>query len=82
MRPHTSILIPVKATGRAKGRLAELLDQPARQELDLTMLEDVLAAVMPAAGHLVAPASVRPTSDPRHWLYGYTTAFAEFPLAG
>ena len=27
MRPRTSILIPVKATGRAKGRLAELLDR-------------------------------------------------------
>jgi 2-phospho-L-lactate guanylyltransferase (CobY/MobA/RfbA family) len=35
VRPCTSILIPVKATGRAKGRLAELLDQAARQELAL-----------------------------------------------
>ena len=63
MRPPTSILIPVKATGRAKGRLAEILDQPTRQELALTMLEDVLAAVMPAAGHLVDAVYVA-TLDP------------------
>lgn len=53
MRPRTAILIPVKSTARAKGRLAALLDQPARQRLSLLMLEDVLAAVMPAVGNLV-----------------------------
>ena len=53
MRPRTSILIPVKATRRAKGRLALLLDSATRQELALAMLEDVLAAVMPAVGSLV-----------------------------
>ena len=63
MRPRTSILIPVKAIGRAKGRLAELLDQSARQELALTMLEDVLAAVMPAVGRLVDAVYVA-TLDP------------------
>ena len=63
MRPRTSILIPVKATGRAKGRLAELLDQATRQELSLVMLEDVLAAVMPAAEHLVDAVYVA-TLDP------------------
>ena len=46
MRPRTSILIPVKATGRAKGRLAELLDQAARQELALT----AASAEFPLAG--------------------------------
>jgi coenzyme F420-0:L-glutamate ligase/coenzyme F420-1:gamma-L-glutamate ligase len=62
VRPRTSILIPVKATGRAKGRLADLLDKATRQELALTMLEDVLAAVMPTAGSLVDAVYVA-TSD-------------------
>lgn len=53
MRPRTAILIPVKSMARAKGRLAALLDQPARQRLSLLMLEDVLAAVMPAVGSLL-----------------------------
>lgn len=61
--PSTSILIPVKSTARAKGRLGSLLDQPARQQLSLHMLEDVLAAVMPAAGTLVEAVYVA-TSDP------------------
>jgi coenzyme F420-0:L-glutamate ligase/coenzyme F420-1:gamma-L-glutamate ligase len=62
VKPHTSILIPVKATGRAKRRLAELFDQATRQELALTMLEDVLAAVIPALGSLVDDVFVA-TSD-------------------
>ncbi len=62
MRPRTSILVPVKATGRAKGRLAELLDQETRQSLALAMLEDVLAAVVPAVGSL-AEAVYVVTSD-------------------
>jgi coenzyme F420-0:L-glutamate ligase / coenzyme F420-1:gamma-L-glutamate ligase len=58
----TSILIPVKSTAKAKGRLGSLLDQPTRQRLSLYMLEDVLAAVMPAAGTLVETVYVA-TSD-------------------
>lgn len=61
--PSTSILIPVKSTARAKGRLGSLLDQPTRQQLSLHMLEDVLSAVMPAAGSLVEAVYVT-TSDP------------------
>jgi 2-phospho-L-lactate guanylyltransferase (CobY/MobA/RfbA family) len=52
VRPRTSILIPVKATGRAKRRLADLLDPATRQELALTMLEDVLAAAGLVMGKL------------------------------
>ncbi len=63
MRPRIAILIPVKSTTRAKGRLAQVLDLEARQRLSLTMLEDVLAAVMPAAGTLVEAVYVA-TSDP------------------
>ena len=63
MRPRTAILIPVKSTARAKARLAALLDQPARQQLSLAMLEDVLVAVMPATGSLVDGVFVA-TSDP------------------
>ena len=62
MRPRTAILIPVKSTARAKGRLAGLLDQAARQQLSLAMLEDVLAAVMPVVGEGVDAAYVA-TSD-------------------
>ena len=61
--PSTSILIPVKSTARAKRRLAPLLDQTARQTLSLSMLGDVLAAAMPAAGTLVETVYVA-TSDP------------------
>ncbi len=63
MRVRTGILIPVKTTDRAKARLASVLDQTARQRLSLAMLEDVLAAVMPAMGHLVDAVYVV-TSDP------------------
>jgi coenzyme F420-0:L-glutamate ligase/coenzyme F420-1:gamma-L-glutamate ligase len=63
VRPRIVILIPVKSTARAKGRLAPVLDPGARQCLSLTMLEDVLAAVMPAAGTLVETVVVA-TSDP------------------
>lgn len=63
MRPRIAILIPVKSTARAKGRLASLLDQEARQRLSLAMLEDVLAAVMPLVGSLAEAACVA-TSDP------------------
>ena len=52
--PATSILIPVKSTARAKGRLAFVLDQATRRQLSLSMLEDVLEAVMPAVGRGVA----------------------------
>jgi coenzyme F420-0:L-glutamate ligase/coenzyme F420-1:gamma-L-glutamate ligase len=62
VRPRTAILIPVKSTARAKGRLAQVLDQGARQRFSLTMLEDVLASVMPAAGSLVETVIVA-TSD-------------------
>ena len=62
MKPRSAILIPVKATGRAKGRRGGLFDQPTRQELALAMLEDVLAAVMPAVGGLVDAVYVA-TSD-------------------
>jgi len=61
--PRTSILIPVKSTEKAKGRLATLLDESARQRLSLAMLEDVLAAVMPTVGSLVEAVYVA-TSDP------------------
>jgi coenzyme F420-0:L-glutamate ligase / coenzyme F420-1:gamma-L-glutamate ligase len=60
--PPTSILIPVKSTARAKGRLGSLLDQATRQQLSLHMLEDVLAAAMPAVGTLVEGVYVA-TSD-------------------
>lgn len=63
MRPRTAILIPVKSTARAKGRLASLLDQDARQRLSLAMLEDVLAAATPLVGGL-ADAVCIATSDP------------------
>lgn len=63
MRPRTAILIPVKSTARAKARLGSVLDQAARQQLSLAMLEDVLAAVMPATGSLVDAVYVA-TSDP------------------
>jgi len=63
VRPRTAILIPVKSTLRAKGRLASLLDQESRQRLALAMLEDVLAAVMPLVGSL-ADAVYVATSDP------------------
>jgi len=63
VRPRTAVLIPVKSTGRAKARLASLLDQSARQRLSLAMLEDVLAAVMPAIGSLADVVYVA-TSDP------------------
>ena len=63
MRLRTAILIPVKSSVRAKGRLAALLDQSARQRLALAMLEDVLAAVVPAIGRLVDEVYVV-TSDP------------------
>lgn len=63
MRPRTAILIPVKSTARAKARLASLLDQEVRQRLSLAMLEDVLAAVMPAIGSLADVVYVA-TSDP------------------
>ncbi len=59
---RTAVLVPVKATARAKGRLAGILDQAARQRLALTMLEDVLSAVMPAVGTLVDAVYVA-TSD-------------------
>ncbi|MFI5339523.1 MAG: coenzyme F420-0:L-glutamate ligase [Candidatus Methylomirabilales bacterium] len=63
MRARTAILIPVKSTARAKGRLAALLDQSARQRLSLAMLADVLAAVIPAIGSLIDGVFVA-TSDP------------------
>jgi len=63
VRPRIAILIPVKSTTRAKARLGQVLDQAARQRLSLTMLEDVLAAVMPATGPLVEAVYVV-TSDP------------------
>jgi coenzyme F420-0:L-glutamate ligase/coenzyme F420-1:gamma-L-glutamate ligase len=63
VRARTAILIPVKSTARAKGRLGTVLDQWGRQQLSLAMLEDVLAAVMPAVGGLVDTVYVA-TSDP------------------
>jgi 2-phospho-L-lactate guanylyltransferase len=38
-------IVPVKALGRAKRRLASVLSDTARERLVLTMLEDVLAAL-------------------------------------
>lgn len=64
MRARTAILIPVKSSARAKGRLAPLLDQGARQQLSLAMLEDVLAAVVPA-GTASADGVYVVTSDPQ-----------------
>ncbi len=63
MRPSTAILIPVKSTVRAKGRLGSLLDPEARRQLSLTMLEDVLAVATPTVGSLVDVLVVA-TSDP------------------
>lgn len=39
------ILVPVKNLGRAKQRMASVLDQPARTDLAKTMLLDVLQAI-------------------------------------
>jgi coenzyme F420-0:L-glutamate ligase/coenzyme F420-1:gamma-L-glutamate ligase len=47
---RTAVLIPVKSTVRAKARLATVLDEAARRQLALDMLEDVLAAVVPVCG--------------------------------
>ncbi len=73
MKPRTAILIPVKSTARAKGRLGSVLDQVARQQLSLAMLEDVLVAVMPAVGSLVDTVYLA-TSDPEAiaiaWTHG------------
>jgi coenzyme F420-0:L-glutamate ligase/coenzyme F420-1:gamma-L-glutamate ligase len=63
VRSRTAILIPVKATDRAKARLASVLDQATRQRLALSMLEDVLIAVIPTTGRLVDAVYVV-TSDP------------------
>jgi len=63
VKPRTAILIPIKATTTAKTRLSSLLDQSVRQRLSLTMLEDVLAAVMPASRNLVDEVFVA-SSDP------------------
>jgi 2-phospho-L-lactate guanylyltransferase len=41
----TFVVVPVKALGLAKRRLAPALPDPARRRLVLTMLEDVLAAI-------------------------------------
>ena len=38
-------IVPAKALGRAKGRLAEVLSESERRELALAMLEDVLRAL-------------------------------------
>ena len=54
MTPRTAVLIPVKSTTRAKARLATILDEEARRQLALDMLEDVLAAVTPVSGQGVA----------------------------
>lgn len=63
MTPRTTILIPVKATTRAKGRLGALMDQPTRTRLALVMFEDVLDAVVAAVGALATDVVVA-TSDP------------------
>jgi len=44
-RPIIRAVVPVKDTRQAKQRLAGVLDRAQRQELALTMLEDVLAAL-------------------------------------
>lgn len=43
-------IVPVKALGRAKRRLSDVLPDLARQQLVVTMLEDVLATLAEAAG--------------------------------
>jgi 2-phospho-L-lactate guanylyltransferase len=55
-------LVPVKALGQAKGRLAALLSQEERRALVLAMLEDVLRALqaVPRVDHL---AVVSPDAD-------------------
>jgi 2-phospho-L-lactate guanylyltransferase len=54
------ILLPVKNLGKAKQRLAPVLDQSARTELAQAMLADVVAAIAAFAGDEVILA----TSDP------------------
>ncbi len=78
MRPRTAILIPVKSTARAKGRLAALLDQSARQRLSLAMLADVLAAVIPAIGSLIDGVFVA-TSDPEAMRIAQTNGATVLP---
>jgi 2-phospho-L-lactate guanylyltransferase len=44
-RPDVHVIIPVKAPGRAKGRLARVLSRDTRRELADAMLRDVVRAV-------------------------------------
>ena len=46
--PATHVLVPVKALGLAKSRLAHVLDPAARESLVIAMLQDTVAAVLSA----------------------------------
>jgi 2-phospho-L-lactate/phosphoenolpyruvate guanylyltransferase len=50
-RVRTCAIVPVKALDRAKRRLSPVLPDAARQQLVLTMLEDVLAAIAGVEGN-------------------------------
>ncbi|MEU5843296.1 2-phospho-L-lactate guanylyltransferase [Rhodococcus sp. NPDC047139] len=46
--PATHVLVPVKALGLAKSRLAHVLDPAARESLVIAMLQDTVAAALAA----------------------------------
>ncbi len=58
-------LVPVKALGEAKGRLADLLARDERSRLALVMLEDVLRALqaVPRVGHAAVVSPDRDALD-------------------
>lgn len=51
--PVAAVLVPVKAFGRAKGRLAEVLDDDARARLARAMADRVLTAAHPLPAAVV-----------------------------
>jgi 2-phospho-L-lactate guanylyltransferase len=53
MPPEVAVLVPVKAFGAAKARLADVLDAPARAALAQQMAERVLAAARRLPVHVV-----------------------------
>lgn len=50
---HAGVLVPIKGFGRAKGRLAELLDEPQRAALARRLAAGVLRAARPLPAWVV-----------------------------
>ena len=63
----TCAIVPVKALGGAKRRLAPVLPAAARRRLVLTMLEDVLAAAAPASSGIDRVLVVTPDASVAAW---------------